>query len=60
MGKNQDPDPGSSAFLTPESGMGKKSGSGMNNSYHISESLGTIFWVKILKFVNGILNLSLY
>jgi hypothetical protein len=31
--------------------MGKKSGSGseMNNPDHISESLETIFWVKILK-----------
>jgi hypothetical protein len=42
-------DPGSGAFLTPVSGMGKKSGSGMNNPDHISESLETIFWVKILK-----------
>jgi hypothetical protein len=31
--------------------MGKKSGSGMNNPDHISESLKTIFWVKILKFL---------
>jgi hypothetical protein len=33
-----DPDPGSSAFLTPGSGMGKTSGSGsrMNNPHHIS------------------------
>jgi hypothetical protein len=40
---------GSGAFLTPGSGMGKKSGSGsgMNNQDHISESLETIFWVKI-------------
>jgi hypothetical protein len=32
--------------------MGKKSRSGseMNNQDHISESLETIFWVKILKF----------
>jgi hypothetical protein len=36
--------------------MGKKSGSdpgsksGMNNLDHISESLETFFWVKILKF----------
>jgi hypothetical protein len=32
--------------------MGKKSGSGsrMNNPDHISESLETIFWVKILIF----------
>jgi hypothetical protein len=31
--------------------MGKKSGSGsgMNNPDHISESLETIFWVKILE-----------
>ncbi len=44
-------DPGSCAFLTPGSGMGKKSesGSGMNNPNHISESLETIFWVKILR-----------
>ncbi len=46
-----DPDLGSGAFLTPGSGMGKKSGSGsgsgMNNPDHISESLRTIFWVKI-------------
>jgi hypothetical protein len=33
--------------------MGKKlSGSGMNND-HISESLKTNFWVKILKFFNA-------
>jgi hypothetical protein len=30
--------------------MGKESGSGMNNPDHISESLETIFWVRILKF----------
>jgi hypothetical protein len=32
--------------------MSKKSesGSGMNNPDHISQSLETIFWVKILKF----------
>jgi hypothetical protein len=32
--------------------MGKKtgSGSGMNNPEHISDSLQTIFWIKILKF----------
>jgi hypothetical protein len=36
----------------PGSGMGKKSrsGSGMNIPDHISESLETIFWIKILKF----------
>jgi hypothetical protein len=31
-------------------GMGKKSGSGMNNPDRFAESLVTIFWVKILKF----------
>jgi hypothetical protein len=40
--------------LTLGSGIrdGKKSGSGsgMNNPNHTSESLETIFWVKILKF----------
>jgi hypothetical protein len=51
-------DPVSGAFLTPGSGirMGKKSGSvsGMNNLDHISESLETLFWVKILKFFDAI------
>jgi hypothetical protein len=47
-------DPGSGAFLTPVCGiryLGKKSGSGsgMNNPEHISASLETNFWVKILK-----------
>ncbi len=44
-----DPDPGSGAFLTPGSEMVEKSrsASGMNISDHISESLETIFWVKI-------------
>ncbi len=39
-------------FLTPGSGMGKKSGSGsvLDNPDHISESLETIFGVKILQF----------
>ncbi len=39
-------------FLNPVSGMGIKSGSGssINNQDHISESLETNFWVKILKF----------
>ncbi len=55
-------DPGSGAFLTPESGiwnpgsgMGKKSRSGstMNILDHISESLETIFWIKILKFFDA-------
>jgi hypothetical protein len=42
-------EPGTGAFLTPVSGMGKKqdpdpgSGSGMNNQDHISESLETMF-----------------
>jgi hypothetical protein len=47
------PDPESDAFLTgPGSGMSKKSGSGsgMNRPDHISKSLETILWVKILKF----------
>ncbi len=39
--ENQDPDPGSG------------SGSGMNNLDHISESLETICWVKILKFLDA-------
>jgi hypothetical protein len=35
--------------------MGKKSGSGsrINSTDHISESLETIFWVKILKFFDA-------
>jgi hypothetical protein len=35
--------------------MGKKSGSGsgINNPDNISESLETIFWVKILKFFDA-------
>jgi hypothetical protein len=43
------------AFLTLGPGMGKKSrsGSGMNNPDHISESLKTIFWFKILKFFDA-------
>jgi hypothetical protein len=38
--------------MDPGSGMGKKSRSrsGMINPDNISESLETIFWVKILKF----------
>ncbi len=49
-------DPGSGAFFWPQdpgSGMGNKSGSGMNNPDHISESLETIFWVKLLKFFDA-------
>jgi hypothetical protein len=36
-------------------GMGKKSrsGSGMNNPDHISESLETSFWVKTLEFFDA-------
>jgi hypothetical protein len=35
--------------------MGKKSGSvsAMNNPDHISDSIETIFWVKILKFFDA-------
>jgi hypothetical protein len=33
--------------------MGKKSGSGMNNPDHISESLETIFWLTMLKFLDA-------
>jgi hypothetical protein len=45
----EDPNPGSGAFLTFGSGIrnGKNPDSGMNISDHISESLETIFWVKI-------------
>jgi hypothetical protein len=54
-----DPDPGFGAFLTPGSGMGRKSasGSGMNNPDHVFQSLETIlflfFGVKILKFFDA-------
>jgi hypothetical protein len=33
--------------------MGKKSGSGNNNPDHFSESLETIFWVKICKYMDA-------
>jgi hypothetical protein len=46
-----DQDPGSSAILTPGSGSG--SVFGMNNPDHISDSLETIFWVKILIFFDA-------
>jgi hypothetical protein len=51
-------DPGSGAFLTPRSGgwvinQDPGSGSGINNPDHISESLETIFWVKIRKFFDA-------
>jgi hypothetical protein len=41
--------------LDPGSGMGKKPGSrfGMNNPDRISESIETIFWVKILEFFDA-------
>jgi hypothetical protein len=48
-----DPDPGFGAFLTPGSGMGKKFRNRDDNPDHISESLETIFWVKILKFFDA-------
>ncbi len=46
---------GNDASWTTGSGMGKKSrsGSGMDMPDHISESLETIFWAKILKFFDG-------
>ncbi len=50
------PDPGSGAFFTPGSGMGKqksRSGSGINILDHISEISETIFWVKMLKFYDA-------
>ncbi len=46
-------DPGSGAFLTPGSGKGKKSGSGMNIPDYSFESLETTFWYKILKFLDA-------
>jgi hypothetical protein len=49
-----DPDPGSGAFLTPGSRISKKSGSGINNQDHISESSETIFGAKkILEFFDA-------
>ncbi len=43
--ESSDADPGSGAFYTPRSGMGKKSGSGsgINNPNHISQSLKNNF-----------------
>ena len=52
-----DPDPGSSAFLTPGSGKGKEtvSGSGMNNSgSYFRELRNQFFWVKILELLTRI------
>jgi hypothetical protein len=42
--------------LDPGSGMGKKSGSGsgISSPDHISESFETIFWVKIIKFLDAV------
>ncbi len=50
-------DPGSGAFLTLGSGMGKisGSGSGMKNPDYISESLESIFWVK--KCLNSLMRI---
>ncbi len=50
-----DPDPVPFWSLDPGSGMGKKlrSSSRMNIPDHISESLETSFWVKILKFFDS-------
>jgi hypothetical protein len=47
--------PGSGAFLTTGSGMGKKSGygSGMNNLDHFFRAWKPFFWVKILKFFDA-------
>jgi hypothetical protein len=41
--------------LTSGSGIGKKSGSGfgINNPVRISETLETIFWVKIIKILDA-------
>jgi hypothetical protein len=38
-----DPDPGSTALLTPESGTGEKSVAGINVPDHISDSLKNNF-----------------
>jgi hypothetical protein len=50
-----DPDPVPVLSLHAGSGMGPDPGSVsvMKNSDHISESLKTIFWVKILKFFDA-------
>ncbi len=54
-----DPDLVSGAFLTPGSGSGDpgwvkiKIWIGVNITDHISESLETIFWDKILKFFDA-------
>ncbi len=55
MSSVADPDLGSGTFLTPVSGMGKKSGSGsgIRIGDNISESLETIFCVKLLQFFDA-------
>ncbi len=57
-GSVADPYPGFGAFLTPGSGMGKKSGSGsgMNNPDHISESLRNNFLG--LKYLNSLMRIQ--
>jgi hypothetical protein len=39
--------------LGSKTGKKSASGSGMNNPDHFSQSLETIFWVKILKFFDA-------
>jgi hypothetical protein len=55
--KGQCCESGIRCLLTPGSELGKNqdpgSGSGMNNPDHISESLETIFWVKIHKLFDA-------
>jgi hypothetical protein len=43
-----DPDPGSGTFLTPKSGIQNRFFPDPGSQIHTFESLGTIFWVKIL------------
>ncbi len=40
-------------ILTPVSGMGKRSGSGINIPDFVSESIETIFGLKMLKFCDA-------
>ena len=56
-GSVADPDPGSGAFLTPGSGMGKKTGygPGMYNPGHISESLEIKFFG--FKYLNSLMRI---
>jgi hypothetical protein len=46
-----DTDPGSGAFFSPGSGIGFYRIPDLGSPTHISESLGTIFWVKELKIL---------